>query len=96
MNQQPSGSETALLQIESRHQELLELERRVQAVQELFLDVAVLVEEQGAAVENIQKNVQNADAAVQVGLGKLERATAADKNNPFKKMFCGCFPCYYN
>lgn len=86
----------ALLQIESRHQELRELEKRIEGIQELFLDVAVLVEEQGAQVENIEKNVQNADATIQDGLVKLERATASDKNNPFKKMFCGCFPCYYN
>ncbi|XP_071354125.1 syntaxin-11a isoform X2 [Trachinotus anak] len=87
---------SAFLQIESRHKELLELEKRIEGIQELFLDVAVLVEEQGAAVENIQKNVQNAGVAVQEGIFKLERATTSDKNNPFKKLFCGCFPCYYN
>ncbi|XP_028294266.1 syntaxin-11-like [Gouania willdenowi] len=89
-------SQSALLQIESRHRELLELEKRIEDIQELFLDVAVLVEEQGAATENIQKNAQNTDVYIQDGLFKLERATASDKNNPFKKLFCGCFPCFYN
>ena len=87
---------SALLQIESRHQELLELEKRIEGIQELFLDVAVLVEEQGVEVENIQKNVQNADGLIQDGIVQLDRATASDKNNPFKKLFCGCFPCYHN
>ncbi|XP_069016721.1 syntaxin-11-like [Embiotoca jacksoni] len=87
---------SALLQIESRHRELLQLERRIQDIQELFLDVAVLTEEQGGAVDNIQKHVQNTDLTLQEAVGKLDRAKAADKSNPFKRLFCGCFPCYYN
>uniref|UniRef100_A0A665XCI6 Syntaxin 11 n=1 Tax=Echeneis naucrates TaxID=173247 RepID=A0A665XCI6_ECHNA len=83
---------SAFLQIESRQKELLELEKRIEGIQELFLDVALLVEEQGVAIENIEKNVHNTDVAIQEATGKLERATTADKNNPFKKLFCGCFP----
>lgn len=86
---------SALQQIESRHKELQDLERRIQAVQELFLDVAMLVEGQGASIENIQKHVQSTGVIVEEAIGKLERATASDRNNPFKKLFCGCFPCYY-
>lgn len=87
---------SALQQIRSRHNELRELEKRIQGIQELFLDVAMLVEEQGPVIENIQKNVQNTEGNIQDGIFKLDRATASDKNNPFKKMFCGCFPCFYN
>ncbi|XP_068195109.1 syntaxin-11-like [Antennarius striatus] len=85
---------SAFLQIESRHQELAELERRLEGVQELFMDVALLVEEQGEAAEDIQKNVQTAEAAVQEGVVQLDRAVATDKKNPLKSLFCGCFPCY--
>ncbi|XP_059209916.1 syntaxin-11-like [Centropristis striata] len=87
---------SAFLQIESRHKELQELQKRIEGIQELFLDVAMLVEEQGVAFDNIQKNVQNTDVMVQEATFQLERATASDKNNPFKKMFCGCFPCFFN
>lgn len=87
---------SALLQIENRHKELRELEQRIQGIQELFLDVAVLVEQQGAAVDNIQKNVQATEVTVQETVAQLQKAMDSDKNNPFKKMFCGCFPCYYN
>lgn len=86
---------SALLQIENRHRELLELERRIQGIQELFLDVAVLVEQQGAVVDNIQKSVQASESIVQDGVAQLAKATESDKNNPFKRMLCGCFPCYY-
>ncbi|XP_036065985.1 syntaxin-1B isoform X1 [Oryzias melastigma] len=92
---QGKTASAALQQIQSRNQELLELERRIQAVQEVFLDVAMLVEEQGAAAENIEKNLQTSGVLIEGGLMQLERATASDKNNPFKKMFCGCFPCYH-
>lgn len=37
--------EAAWLQIQSRQEELLELEKRIQGIQELLLDVAVLTEE---------------------------------------------------
>lgn len=86
---------SALLQIEKRHKELLELEQRIHGVQELFLDVAVLVEQQGAAADTIQKNVQTSEAFIQEGVIELGKATEADKNNPLKRLFCGCFPCYY-
>ncbi|KAM4540923.1 syntaxin-11-like [Fundulus diaphanus] len=85
---------SALMSIENRHRELLDLEKRIEGIHEIFLDVAVLVEEQGSGVENIEKNVQNVEVVVQEATFKLERANASDKNNPFKKMFCGCFPCY--
>nr|XP_019953563.1 PREDICTED: syntaxin-11-like [Paralichthys olivaceus] len=85
---------SALLQIESRHKELLELQKRMEGIQELFLDVALLIEDQGTSFESIQKSVQSADVAVQEASAQLDKATASDKNNPFKKMFCGCFPCY--
>lgn len=87
---------SALVQIESRHKELLELEKRIQGIQELFLDVAMLTEEQGAAVNNIQKNVENTEVIIQEATVKLDEAIQSDKKNPFKSMFCGCFPCFYN
>lgn len=87
---------SALIQIENRHKELQDLENRIQTVQELFLDVAVLTQEQGTAIENIRVHVQNTGAAIQDSIVHLDNATTYDKNNPFKKLFCGCFPCYRN
>ncbi|KAL0967780.1 hypothetical protein UPYG_G00256810 [Umbra pygmaea] len=84
---------SALNQIESRHRELLDLESRIQSIHEIFLDVALLVEEQGPMMNSIQTNVQNTDTAIQEVLVKLRKAKRHDKNNPFKKMFCSCFPC---
>uniref|UniRef100_A0AAY4AZL9 t-SNARE coiled-coil homology domain-containing protein n=1 Tax=Denticeps clupeoides TaxID=299321 RepID=A0AAY4AZL9_9TELE len=84
---------SALSQIESRHQDLLDLESRIKSVHEVFLDVAMLVEEQGPMINTIQANVQKTDAELAGALIKLGKAKKHDSNNPFKKMFCGCFPC---
>ncbi|KAM9554189.1 syntaxin-11-like isoform 1-T1 [Salvelinus alpinus] len=84
---------SALNQIESRHRELLDLESRIQSIHEIFLDVALLVEEQGPMMNTIQTNVQTTDVAIQEALVKISKAKRHNKNNPFKKMFCCCFPC---
>ncbi|KAM6915308.1 syntaxin-11b.1 [Xenentodon cancila] len=85
---------SALSQIEKRHQELMDLESRVAGIHEIFLDIALLVEEQGPMLNSIQTNVQKTDEELQGSLVKLRRAKRYDNNNPFKKMFCSCFPCY--
>ncbi|XP_068436675.1 syntaxin-11-like [Clinocottus analis] len=85
---------SAFLRIEGRRRELLELEKRIQGVQDLFLDVAVLTEEQGEAAADVQKNAQNAEVTVQEAVVQLDGAVASDKKNPFKKLLCCCFPCF--
>lgn len=85
---------SALSQIEKRHQELVDLETRIKGIHEIFLDIALLVEEQGPMLTSIQTNVQKADEGIQDALVKLRTAKRHDRDNPFKKMFCGCFPCY--
>ncbi|XP_051955103.1 syntaxin-11-like [Xyrauchen texanus] len=84
---------SALNQIESRHRDLLELESRLKSLHEVFLDVAMLVEEQGPMTDYILNNVQKTDALLCEVLVKLKRAKRYKNNNPFKKIFCGCFPC---
>lgn len=85
---------SALNQIEKRHRELLDLETRINGIHEIFLDIALLVEEQGPMITTIQTNVQKTDEGIQDALTKLSAAKRHDKNNPFKKMFCSCFPCF--
>lgn len=85
---------SALNQIEKRHQDLVDLESRINNIHEIFLDIALLVEEQGPMINDIQTNVQKTDMAIQDVLLTLNKAKRHDKNNIFKKMFCSCFPCY--
>ncbi|XP_034018589.1 syntaxin-11-like [Thalassophryne amazonica] len=84
---------SALNQIEKRHQELMDLESRIKGIHEIFLDIALLVEEQGPMMTSIQTNVQKTDERIQGAIVEIKRAKRHDRNNPFKKMFCSCFPC---
>lgn len=78
---------SALVQIESRHTELMQLERRIQSLHEVFMDVAMLAEEHRSMVDCIHTHVQSTEVEVRDVLVKLERAKRHDRSNPFKKMF---------
>ncbi|XP_060772108.1 syntaxin-11-like isoform X2 [Neoarius graeffei] len=79
--------ESAFSQIENRHTELLELEKRIKNIHEVFLDMAMLVEEQNSMIDSIQTNVQKTDADIKNMLEKLGKAKKYDRSNPFKKIF---------
>ncbi|KAI5611290.1 syntaxin 11b, tandem duplicate 2 [Silurus asotus] len=79
--------QSALYQIESRHAELLELESRISSIHEVFLDIAMLVEEQNSMINYIQTNVQKTDADIKGMLERLGKAKKYNRNNPFKKIF---------
>uniref|UniRef100_A0A4W5RMU5 t-SNARE coiled-coil homology domain-containing protein n=1 Tax=Hucho hucho TaxID=62062 RepID=A0A4W5RMU5_9TELE len=59
---------------------------------ELFLNVPVLIDEQGAALNNMETNIQKAN--IEGARVQMDKAKRHDKNNPINKLFCGCFPCY--
>ncbi|TNN68485.1 Syntaxin-11 [Liparis tanakae] len=54
------SSRWAMHEIKGRHKELVELEARLKEVHELFLDMAMLVEEQGFMLNNIEANLTRA------------------------------------
>ncbi|XP_015251452.1 PREDICTED: syntaxin-11-like [Cyprinodon variegatus] len=84
---------SALNEIESRHKELLELESRIRDIHELFFQLALLVEEQGCMLDNIEANVGATQDYVAKAAGGIKRAVRYKKDNPCKKLFCCCFPC---
>lgn len=87
------SAKSALNEIENRHKELLELEGRIRDIQELFFQMAILVEEQGSMLDNIEANVSaTQDYVVKASL-QIKKAVKYKKNNPCKKLFCCCFPC---
>ncbi|XP_070776550.1 syntaxin-11a [Enoplosus armatus] len=84
---------SALNEIENRHKELLELEGRIRDIHELFSQMALLVEEQGCMLDNIEANVYATQDYVAKATVQIKRAVVYKKNNPCKKLFCCCFPC---
>lgn len=84
---------SALTEIENRHKELLELESRIRDIHELFFQLALLVEEQGPMVDNIEANVYATQDYVAKARTQIKKAVKYKKKNPCRQIFCCCFPC---
>ncbi|KAB5577066.1 hypothetical protein PHYPO_G00205710 [Pangasianodon hypophthalmus] len=83
---------TQLSEIEQRHKELLTLESNMKDLRELFLDVFMLVEEQGVQIDNIQANVEKTVDYVMVCNEKFKMASRYRKKNPLRRLCCCCCP----
>lgn len=87
------NARSALTEIENRHKELLELEGRIRDIRDLFFQMALLVEQQGCMINNIEANVSATEDYVSNATEQIKKAVKYKKNNPCKKLFCCCFPC---
>ncbi|KAI5621185.1 syntaxin-19 isoform X2 [Silurus asotus] len=83
---------TQLSEIEQRHKELLTLENNMKDLRELFLDVFMLVEEQGVQINSIQANVEMTEEYVMVCNEKFKMASRYRKKNPLRRLCCCCCP----
>lgn len=81
--QRARSSRWALREIQGRHKELLELESRLKQVHDLFLQMAVLVEEQGAMLNNIEAHVNRTEDYGNKINVKMKKALKYKKKNPF-------------
>lgn len=84
---------SALNEIENRHKELLELESRIRDIHELFFQLALMVEHQGAMVDNIEANVLATQEFIAKATVEIKKAVKYKKKNPCRQLFCCCFPC---
>lgn len=87
------SAKSALNEIENRHKELLELESRIREIQELFFQMAHLVEEQGYKLDNIEANMLLTKDYVAKAQIHVRKAVRYKRSHPCKKLFCCCFPC---
>ena len=53
-------SKQSLRDLETTHKEIIQLEKCIQDLHELFVEMAFIIKSQGALVDNIEHNVQNA------------------------------------
>ncbi|KAM9343327.1 syntaxin-19 [Pholidichthys leucotaenia] len=83
---------TQLSEIEQRHKELLSLENNMKELRDLFMDIFVLVEEQGEDIEHIQTNVERTQDYVAASNEKIKAAVRYKKKNPFRQLCCCCCP----
>ncbi|KAM4609027.1 syntaxin-19 [Polymixia lowei] len=81
-----------LSEIEQRHKELLNLESNMKELRDLFMDIFMLVEEQGAHIDHIQTNVERTQDYVTVSNEKFKMAARYKKKNPLRQLCCCCCP----
>ncbi|XP_078117735.1 syntaxin-19 [Sander vitreus] len=81
-----------LSEIEQRHRELLSLENNMNELRDLFMDIFMLVEEQGAYIEHIQTNVERTQDYVAACNEKFKMAARYKKKNPLRQLCCCCCP----
>ena len=67
--------------IASRHQEILEIETRLNELLELFVQFSILVHEQGRQIDNIEQNISTAKKYVNKGVKSLEVAQEHQKKS---------------
>ncbi|XP_074541577.1 syntaxin-11-like [Halichoeres trimaculatus] len=86
-------SHRALCDIRGRHKELVELEVRLKEVHELFLQMALLVEEQGYQINHIESHVCKTEEYTERVNDHIKRALQCKRKNPFLQC-CPCFSCW--
>ncbi|XP_029903351.1 syntaxin-11-like [Myripristis murdjan] len=91
--QEGRTSRWALCEIKSRHKELVELEARMKEIHELFLNMAMLVEEQGSMLNNIEANVCGTQEYIDKINVHIKKALQYKRKNPFRQC-CPCLPCW--
>ncbi|XP_069811217.1 syntaxin-11 isoform X2 [Dendropsophus ebraccatus] len=84
---------SALNEIETRHKELVKLESRIKEVHDLFLQMALLVEEQAETLNVVELNMEKVKDYVGAAKTQIKQAVEYKKKNPCRTMFCCCCPC---
>lgn len=82
-----------LSEIEQRHKELISLETQIKDLKDLFIQISVLVEEQGEMINNIEISMNNTQEYTQISREKFGLAVRYRKRNPCKVICCWCCPC---
>ncbi|XP_015578825.2 syntaxin-132 [Ricinus communis] len=75
-----------LAEIQERHDAVRDLERKLLDLQQVFLDMAVLVDAQGEMLDNIESQVSSAVDHVQSGNTALQKAKKLQRNS--RKWMC--------
>lgn len=82
-----------LSEIEQRHKELVNLENQMKDLRDLFIEISLLVEEQGESINNIEMIVNSTKEYVNTTKEKFGLAVKYKKRNPCKVLCCWCCPC---
>jgi len=85
---QTADAKQALAEVNARHEIIVQIEKSIQEVHDLFLQMATLVEEQGDLVDVIERNVARGTEAARSGREQLSQAEKSKKAAFIKKIWC--------
>ncbi|XP_028616996.1 syntaxin-19 [Grammomys surdaster] len=88
-----SITKAQLSEIEQRHKELVNLENQVKDLRDLFIQISLLVEEQGESINNIEAMVNSTKDYVNNTKEKFGLAVKYKRRNPCRALCCCCCPC---
>ncbi|XP_004857979.1 syntaxin-19 isoform X2 [Heterocephalus glaber] len=86
-------TKTQLSEIEQRHKELVNLENQIKDLRDLFIQISLLVEEQGESLNNIEMIVNSTKDYVNNTKEKFGLAVKYKRRNPCRALCCWCCPC---
>ncbi|KAG8450315.1 hypothetical protein GDO86_002821 [Hymenochirus boettgeri] len=86
-------TKSQLTEIEQRHKELISLENQMRDLKDIFLQISLLVEEQGEMLNNIEIATTNTENFIQQTNEKVKLAVKYKRKHPCRVLCCCCFPC---
>merc|ERR1712183_556123 len=82
-------SKQALNDIEARHNDIMKLETSIRELHNMFMDMAMMVEQQGEMINQIEYNVANAGDYVEQAKEETKKAVHYQSSARRKKIILG-------
>ncbi|KAL5112444.1 hypothetical protein TcWFU_007091 [Taenia crassiceps] len=86
--EQTTAAKKSLLEIEARHADIIKLEKSIEEMKEMFTQIALLVDQQGDLIDNIEHNVGMAVDRVEAAKASVGKAVEKQKSARKKKIIC--------
>lgn len=80
----------ALNELQDRHKDIMKLENSIRELHQLFMDMAVMVEQQGELLDQIEFNVHESKEFVRKGTDELVKARNYQQSANKKKLMIAC------
>uniref|UniRef100_A0A5K3FMI4 t-SNARE coiled-coil homology domain-containing protein n=1 Tax=Mesocestoides corti TaxID=53468 RepID=A0A5K3FMI4_MESCO len=86
--EQTTAAKKSLMEIEARHADILKLEKSIEEMKEMFSQIALLVDQQGDLIDNIEHSVGLAVDKVEAAKSSVGKAVITQKRMRKKKIIC--------
>ncbi|CAL8369112.1 unnamed protein product [Gadus morhua 'NCC'] len=85
-------NQQALNEIEARHKDIMRLESSIKELHDMFVDIAMLVENQGGMIDRIESNMDQSVGFVERAVADTKKAAKFQQEARRKQMmiFCCC------